>query len=51
MQDDLVNAEFDTFLEFQKELLDEEQCFKVFEKCQAYFDGLNLVRFIICIFL
>lgn len=43
IQDDLINAKFDTFLEFQKELFDEEPCFKIFEKCQVYFDDLNLV--------
>ncbi|VVC30005.1 Hypothetical protein CINCED_3A019636 [Cinara cedri] len=42
LDDDLVNTEVDTFLEFQKELFDKEQCFKVFEKCQVYFDDLNL---------
>lgn len=41
-----MNTEVDTFLEFQKELFDKEQCFKVFEKCQVYFDDLNLVSFI-----
>lgn len=45
LQDNLVNPEVDTFLEFQKELFDQEQCFKIFEKCQAYFDDLNLVSF------
>lgn len=30
-------------MEFQKELFGEELCFKIFGKCQAYFDDLNLV--------
>jgi len=51
IQDDLVNPKGDTFLEFQKELFDQEQCFKTFEKCHAYFDDLNLVSFIILYFL
>jgi len=42
LDDDLINTEVDTFLEFQKELFDEEQCFKIFEKYQTYFDDLNL---------
>ncbi|XP_022180301.1 DNA ligase 4 isoform X4 [Myzus persicae] len=42
LDDDLVNTEVDAFLEFQNELFNEEQCFKIFEKCQVYFDDLNL---------
>jgi len=50
-QDDLVNPEVDAFLEFQNELFNEEQCFKIFEKFQVYFDDLNLVSLINIIFL
>jgi len=46
IQDDLVNTEVDAFLDFQNELFNEEQCFKIFEKCQVYFDDLNLVSLI-----
>lgn len=44
-EDDLINTHSDTFLEFKKELFDGEPCFKVFQKCKAYFDDLNLVNF------
>ncbi|KAL5243761.1 hypothetical protein ACI65C_011171 [Semiaphis heraclei] len=42
LDEDLVNSEVDAFLEFQNELFNEEQCFKIFEKFQVYFDDLNL---------
>lgn len=48
-----MTTEVDTFLEFQKELFNEEQCFKIFEKSHAYFDNLSLVSLInlnVCVF-
>jgi len=51
IQEDLVNSEVDAFLEFRNELFNEEQCFKIFEKFQVYFDDLNLVSLINIIFL
>ncbi|XP_025209212.1 DNA ligase 4 isoform X1 [Melanaphis sacchari] len=42
LDDDLINTEVDAFLDFKNELFNEEQCFKIFEKYQVYFDDLNL---------